>query len=365
MVSERAAPAEFVTPEQVTGQAGWPSGSPRGRLLFVSCRSGAALAHAVTQRYDQLLKQSLSDRRVTHLPDVDFQFSDGETCVRLPQDVNGCDVYLFQSLYDPTTARSVDENYMALLAAARTLREWGANHVTAVVPYLAYARQDKPTRSQREPTTARLLADLSAAAGIDRVVTWHVHTSQLHGFYGDMTTDMLDPVPFFVEEYRRFEKRDDTILVAPDAGAAKLVTTIGRALCLDCAIASKYRPHAEEARVADVIGDFASKRIAIVIDDMISSGGTVHTLIQNLVETRNLKEVYLGVSHNLCLEQAQGRLIDLHHNHHLQEMVVTNSIPQAFRLPFVVVRDLDETLAYAINRIHYNRSLDASVLSFA
>jgi ribose-phosphate pyrophosphokinase len=249
---------------------------------------------------------------------------------------------------------------MAFLVAARTFREHGASHVTGVLPYLAYARQDKPTKFTREPTTAKLMADLSMEAGIDRLVTWEPHTGQIRGFYGGIPVNVLESLVLFHDEYRRFAGREDVIAVAPDAGASKMVTHFGRALDLKCAIASKYRPRAEEAEITEIIGDFSGKRTAIILDDMISSGGTVHALARRLVREKGIGEIYLAVSHNLCVGLARERLVEMHEKLGLRQAVVTDSIPatEPFRaLPFVTVRGLAETFARTINRIHYSRSV--------
>jgi ribose-phosphate pyrophosphokinase len=356
----------FFTPERFAQEQTERMESSRGRLLIASCRSGSYLSTRVVKRYQGLLAKEESETEVLYLESIDHQFSDSETCVRLDFDVSGYDVFLFQALYDPTSHRSVDQNYMAFLIAARTFREWGANHVTAVLPYLTYARQDKPAKFMREPTTAKLVADLGIEAGIDRLVTWHPHCRQIHGFYGSTPVDTPESLALFVDEFRRFQDREDAIAVAPDAGASKFVTYFGRALNLRSAIASKYRPHPEEAVVSEIIGDFTGKRIAIVLDDMISSGGTVYALIRKLVEEKGIEEVYLGASHNLCMEPARERLSELHTDYHLKEVVVTNSIPQTdvFQaLPFVSVRCLSDTLTRVINRIHYNRSVSELFLS--
>ena len=146
-----------------------------------------------------------------------------------------------------------------------------------------------------------------------------------------MPVEMLDSLTLFIEEFRRFEGREDVIAVAPDAGASKFVTYFGRALNLKCAIASKYRPRQEEAVITEVIGDFAEKQVAIVLDDMISSGGTVYELIQKLVKEKGIAEVYLGASHNLCMQSAYERLLVLHADYGLKEVVVTNSMGSRVR----------------------------------
>ncbi len=354
MSQQSLAERSFVT----SGSGG--GDSPRGRLLVASCGSGDYLARAVVDRYQARLAEVGRDRSVLHLADIDFRFSDSETCVHLEADVSGCDAFLFQTLLDPTAEDSVDQNYVAFLVAVRALREWGANYVTAVLPYLAYARQDKPTRFRREPTTAKLMADLSVEAGIDRLVTWHPHTTRIQGFYGGTPVDALDSLSLFTREFLDFRGREDVVAIAPDAGASKFVTRFGRALDLTCAIASKHRPRPEEAAISEVIGDLGGKRVAIVLDDMISSGGTVYALLTLLSEQAAIEEVYLGVSHNLCTRPAWERLLELQAEHHLVEVVTTNSIPQTDEFvmqPFFSVRDLSETLAWVINRIHYNRAV--------
>jgi ribose-phosphate pyrophosphokinase len=350
----------FFTPERFAQEQARRMVTPRGKLLIAGCCSGSYLSKRVVERYKELLAEAGSGDEMLHLEDIDTRFSDTETCVRLPMHVSGCDVFLFQSVFDPTSDRTIDQNYMAFLIAARTFREHGANHVTGVLPYLAYARQDKPTKFTREPSTARLMADLSIIAGIDRLIVWDPHCDQIRGFYGGLSVSTLESLSLFINEFSRFEGRDDVIAVAPDAGASKFVTHFGRALGIKCAIASKYRPRPEEVIIAEIIGDFEGKKTAIVLDDMISNGGTTHALIEKLVNEKGIEEVYLGASHNLCVGKARERLLDLQANHCLKQVIVTNSIPQTEQflgLPFVTVRCLSDTLSRTINRIHYNQSV--------
>ncbi|MEA3375464.1 MAG: ribose-phosphate diphosphokinase [Chloroflexota bacterium] len=353
---------DFLTSRAYAAEQAERIESPRGRLLIASCRSGSPLASRVVERYEELLSEGDDDGGVSRLDEIDFEFSDGETCVRLETDVNGHDVFLFQALYDPVSPRSVNDNYLAFLIAVRAFREWGANHVTGVLPYLAYARQDKPTKFQREPTTAELMADLSVEAGLDRLVVWNPHTAGIHGFYGSVPIDGLSPLAMFVDAFRRFEGRDDVIAVAPDAGATKLIMHFSRALDLSSAIASKYRPRPEKAEVAEIMGDFEGKRVAIVLDDMINTGGTMEATVEKLVAEKGIEEVYIGVSHNLCTDRALERVSSLHTTYQLRQLLVTDSVPQTDRfcsLPFVTMRSVADPLARVINRIHYNRSVDA------
>lgn len=334
--------------------------STRGRLLIAGCRSSAYLSTTVVARYKELLSEAGSREEVLHMENIDSRFANSETCVRLDSHVSGYDVFLFQALVDPSSARTVDENYMAFLIAARTFREHGASHVTGILPYLAYGRQDKPTKFTREPTTAKLMGDLSIGAGIDRLIAWDPHCGQIRGFYAGMPVNMLESLTLFINEFSRFRGRDDVIAVAPDVGASKFVTHFGRALQLDCAIASKYRPRPDEAIISQIIGDFGGKKVALILDDEISTAGTLDALIRKLAAEKGIEEVHLGASHNHCLPLAHERLVTLHAECNLTEVVVTNSIPQTEEfqsLPFVSIRCLSDALARTINRIHYNRSV--------
>lgn len=341
-------------------------GPSRGPLFLVSCRSGAAMAERVADRYAALASHGVGPAMVPHLAAVDASFSDTETRVRLPGDVSGVDAFLFQSLFDPTSGRSVDQNLMALLAAARALREWGAAHVTAVAPYLAYARQDKPTKHQREPTTAKLVADLIEAAGVDRVVTWHPHFDQVQGFFGLTPVHVLDAIPLLVDCFDRFRGLRDTLVVAPDAGASKLAIHVAGLLELDCAVASKVRPRPEEAEIAGVIGNFDGKRRALVVDDMVASGGTVDALVRRLRARTSMREVRIAVSHCLSQNACLERLVALERDCGLEEVVVTDSVPQTeafMALGSLRVRGLADVLGRAVDRVHQSRSVSDVVWS--
>ena len=331
---------------------------PRGGLLLACCRSGSHLAGKVHHFYQELVSERGKLVQTPLLEQIDFQFSDGETCVRLEQDVNGRDVFLFQALSNPLQGSNIDHNYLALMIAARTFREWGANHVTAVVPYLAYTRQDKPTRFQREPTTVELMADLSLEAGIDRLITWHPHMDRLHGYYGSIPVNALSSLALFQDQFQEFAGREDVIAVAPDSGALKFILDFARSLNISSGVAAKYRPRPEEAVVSEIMGDFEGKKIAILLDDMINTGGTMAAAVQKLIRDHSIEEVYLGVSHHLGSEKALERLETLQQDYRLQEIIVTDSVPQRdefLSLPFTKEVSLANSLCTLIDQIHHNQ----------
>jgi len=329
--------------------------STEGPLLIASCQSGTALASDVVKAYEKENSESFS-----FLDNIDFKFSDGETCVRLGSDVNGKDVFVFQRLQDPTSHRSVDENYMAFLLALRAFREWGANRVTGVLPYMAYARQDKPTTGEREPITAELMADLSIEAGLSRLVTWAPHDNRIHGFYGKAPVDHLSAIPMFMNVFSDLKSRQDVIGIAPDAGAAAFMIPFCRKMDIRCAITAKYRPEPEKASITDVMGDFDGVKTAIILDDMISTGGTIEAVVTKLVQDKGITDVIVGISHFMGAQQATDRLEQLHREFGLQRLVVTNSVPLTdtfMDLPFVEIKSLAQPLARAIKYIHLNKSL--------
>ena len=310
-------------------------------------------------------KRAGFSNNIPYLYDIDETFSDTETNVRLAEPVAGCDVYLFQALCDPTSDRSIDQNYMAFLIAARAFRENGARHVVAILPYLAYARQDKPTKYEREPTTARLMADLTIEAGVDRLVIWDPHCAQIRGFYGSMSVNMLESLTFFADEFKEFEDEKDVIAVAPDVGASKLITHFADTMSIKYAIASKERYKDGKVRIKEIIGDFKDKTRAIILDDMISTGGSIQELVEKLIEKTGVTKFYIGVSHNLCLEIAYERILDLKkkllelgNEYTIERVITTNSIPQTEKFKKLVeVKNLSDILCRTINRIHHSKSV--------
>lgn len=327
----------------------------RGGLVIASCRAGDAFAKRVVAVIRRSGTVAGAGERVRLMGGIDFPFPDGEIGVRLEPGIEGRDVFLLQSLYGPADAGGLHGNYLALLIAARACREWGAAHVTAVTPYLAYARQDKPTPGTIEPTTAKLLADLTAAAGIGRLITWHPHCAQIRGFYAPLPVLFPDPLDEFLRVFAPFGRHSDVIAVAPDEGASRLVANFGRALGLRCAIATKHRPERGRAAITEVIGDFAGARVAIVLDDMISSGTTVRELVTALATKTRVAEIHLAASHNLCRPEALETLVELNRSRRLASVSVTDSIPQTpgfTGLPFLKVRPLAGRFAKLILAVH-------------
>jgi len=333
--------------------------NPRGKPMLISCRSGTFLARKVISLLNKNFFGSTEDC-FSLIPDIEFSFSDGESNVTLDKHVAGHDCFLFQCLFDPLSKRSINENYSVFLIAARALKENGANHITGVLPYLAYARQDKATKFKREPTTARLFADLSIKAGVDRLIAWEPHSDQIRGFYGNTPVTMLESLSLYLKVFNRFKNRDDVIVIAPDVGASKYVTHFSKALGLRSAIAAKFRENPEEVTINELIGDFSGIKTAIILDDLISSGETIYQLIKKLARDMRFEEIHLGISHGLFVKDSLSLLKDLSENYNLKSLIITNSINQPHsikKLPFIRIECLSEYLSAAIERIHNDLSV--------
>jgi ribose-phosphate pyrophosphokinase len=273
------------------------------------------------------------------------RFPDGELHVEVHDSVRGHDVYLIQPVSPPP-----QEHLLELLLLADACRRAGAAHLTAVVPYLAYARQDRRA-SGREPVGARLIADLMKAGGLQRVLAVDLHTPALEGFF-DVPLEHLSAVPLLAEAVRPWASAND-VIVAPDFGAVKLAERYARLLHLPVAIVHKARLSGEEVKALGITGDVRG-RAPLIVDDMISTGGTIEAANRALLAADCLPEISLVVSHALLVGSAAERLRDLP----LRRCLLTDSVAGATShlLPLEVV-GLGPLLADAIERLHGDRSL--------
>ena len=274
-----------------------------------------------------------------------IRFPDGELHVELGQSVRGSDVFIFQA-----TSPVADGHLMELLLLADASRRAGAGHVTAVIPYFGYARQDRRAHG-REAVAARLVADLIQVSGVQRIVAVDVHTPAIEGFAG-VPLEHLSAVHALIEAVKPF-CGDATVIVAPDLGAAHLAERYGQALGLPIAIVHKTRISGEEVRVSRITGD-ARDRSPIIVDDMISTGGTIAAAYHALLDAGCRPELAVVATHGLFVGNAVERLQLLP----LRQVIVTDSVALSERQPLPLkVVSLRGLLAEAVLRIHEQRSL--------
>jgi len=274
------------------------------------------------------------------------RFPDGELHIEIHESIRGCDVYLVQSTYPP-----VDEHYFELFLLADACRRAGTTHLTAVIPYFGYARQDRRAHG-REPVSTRLVADLLAASAIQRVVVLDFHSRAVESAFA-MPVEHVSAVPILADAVRP-SVRKDAVVVSPDLGAVRMAERFAKLLDLSVAIIHKSRLSGAEVTVQRIIGDVRDREI-IIVDDMITTGATIEKAILALLEAGcSSSGIKVAASHGLFVGNAAERLGHLP----IEKIYVSDSVPspQQFPLP-LVVSSLASLLAETIQRLHRLESL--------
>lgn len=243
------------------------------------------------------------------------RFSDGEIMVEIAENVRGRDVFILQSLCTPA-----NDNLMELLIIADALRRASAERVTAVIPYMGYARQDRRSRSARVPITAKVVADMIGIMGISRVMTVDLHADQIQGFF-DMPLDNVYASPVLLGDIWK-HKYDEQIVVSPDVGGVVRARAIAKQLDdTELAIIDKRRPKANEAEIMNIIGDVEG-RTCIIVDDMVDTAGTL-CKASNALKDFGANRVVAYCTHPVL----SGKALDNINASELDELVVTDTIP--------------------------------------
>ncbi len=243
------------------------------------------------------------------------KFSDGEINVELIENVRGRDVFLVQPTCPP-----VNDNLMELLIMADACRRASARSVTAVVPYFGYSRQDRRPRATRSPISAKLVANMMAEAGIDRVLTIDLHANQIEGFF-DIPVDNVYASPVLLGDAWR-QRYENMIVVSPDVGGVVRARALAKRLDdVELAIIDKRRPRPNESKVMNIIGEVKG-RTCVLIDDMVDTAGTLCLAAQALKDEGAIK-VVAYITHAIL----SGSAVDKISKSALDELVVTDTIP--------------------------------------
>ncbi len=271
-------------------------------------------------------------------------FPDGETFVKVNENIRGCDVFIVQPTCPPT-----NHNLMELLIMVDAARRASAERITAVMPFFGYARQDRKDQP-RVPITAKLVANLLVASGIHRVLTMDLHAGQIQGFF-DIPVDHLYGMPvLFAHMKEQGFQSDNWVVVSPDVGNMKMTYAYAQALEAPMAIVAKNRVSATEVEAMDLIGEVEGKN-AIIVDDMTETFGTIQ-MAASLLKKHGATSVRAAVSHAILGDMGRKRLLESE----VEELICTNSTPYASgeRVTPVSVAGL---LGEGIRRIHENRSV--------
>lgn len=294
------------------------------------------------------LAQKIADQVGVELGKVSVtHFSDGEIKINIDESIRGDHVYIVQS-----TSYPVNDNLMELLIMIDALRRASAKTINVVLPYYGYARQDRKAQS-REPITAKLVANMITQAGADRVLTLDLHAAQIQGFF-DIPVDHLLGAPLLANYFLENNFKDkDIVVVSPDHGGVTRARKLAEFLHAPIAIIDKRRPKANVAEVMNIIGDVKGK-VAVLIDDMIDTAGTI-TLAAQALQDAGAIEVYACCTHPVLSGPALDRL----NASVIKEVVVTDSIqvPEEKTGGKIVQVSVDQLMAEAIRRIHENRSV--------
>ena len=274
-----------------------------GSLMVFTGNANPKLAADVVKRLGMSLGSATVGR-----------FSDGEVNVELLQNVRGKDVFVLQPTCVPT-----NDNLMELVILVDALKRASAGRVTAAIPYFGYARQDRRPRSARVPITAKVVANMLQAAGVQRLLTMDLHADQIQGFF-DIAVDNIYAAPVLLGDLDR-QKYTDLMVVSPDVGGVVRARAFAKRLECDLAIIDKRRPKANVSEVMNIIGE-VKDRTCVIMDDIVDTAGTLCKAAQALKE-QGAKRVLAYCTHPVLSGAAVSRIGDSA----LDELVVTHTIP--------------------------------------
>jgi ribose-phosphate pyrophosphokinase len=278
------------------------------------------------------------------------KFSDGEIAIELMENVRGRDAFIVQSTCPPT-----NDHLMELLVMVDALKRASVGRITAVVPYFGYARQDRRPRSARVPVTAKLVANMFVAAGVDRMLTVDIHADQITGFF-DIPVDNVYASPVLLGDVWK-RKYPDLMVVSPDVGGVVRARALAKRLDdADLAIIDKRRPQPNQAEVMNIIGD-VSGRSCVIVDDMVDTAGTL-CLAAKALKDEGAKKVLAYITHPVL----SGKAVTNIEGSALDELVVTDTIPlSAAAAACKKIRQLSvaEILAETMRRIADEESVSS------
>ena len=277
------------------------------------------------------------------------RFSDGEILVEIDENVRGGDVFVIQSTCTP-----VNDNLIELLLMLDAFRRASAKRITAVIPYFGYARQDRKV-APRVPISAKLVADLITTAGASRVLTVDLHAGQIQGFF-NVPVDNLFATPVVLPYVRERLDHRDVCVVSPDAGGVERARAFAKHLDASLAIIDKRRPRANEVADMNIVGDVRD-RIAILVDDMVDTAGTLVAAATALREN-GARAVLACCTHPVL----SGTAIDRLQHSALSELIVTDTVPlrqEGQACPKIKVLSVARLLGEAIYRTHHEQSISS------
>ena len=294
----------------------------------------------LSQKISKFLKNRLVNSSIR-------KFSDGEIYIEINENIRGNSIFVIQSVSSPA-----NDNLMELLLCIDALKRSSAKNITAVIPYFGYARQDRKV-VPRTSISAKLVSNLIAKAGADRVVTVDLHAGQIQGFF-DIPVDNLFATPIFARHVKKKIKTRNLICIAPDVGGTERARALGKLLNVGLAIVDKRRPKAGQSQVMNIIGDVRGKT-CIIVDDIIDSGGTIVNAATAL-KKRGAKDVHVYVTHGVLSGGAENKI----KKSNIKNLVITDTIDNAAKvknIKNIEVLTISNLVGEAIKRISNSTSV--------
>ena len=294
----------------------------------------------LSQKISKFLKNRLVNSSIRN-------FSDGEIYIEINENIRGNSIFVIQSVSSPA-----NDNLMELLLCIDALKRSSAKNITAVIPYFGYARQDRKV-VPRTSISAKLVSNLIAKAGADRVVTVDLHAGQIQGFF-DIPVDNLFATPIFARHVKKKIKTKNLICIAPDVGGTERARALGKLLNVGLAIVDKRRPKAGQSQVMNIIGDVRGKT-CIIVDDIIDSGGTIVNAAAAL-KKRGAKDVHVYVTHGVLSGGAENKI----KKSNIKNLVITDTIDNALKvknIKNIEVLTISNLVGEAIKRISNSTSV--------
>ena len=294
----------------------------------------------LSQKISKFLKNRLVNSSIR-------KFSDGEIYIEINENIRGNSIFVIQSVSSPA-----NDNLMELLLCIDALKRSSAKNITAVIPYFGYARQDRKV-VPRTSISAKLVSNLIAKAGADRVVTVDLHAGQIQGFF-DIPVDNLFATPIFARHVKKKINTKNLICIAPDVGGTERARALGKLLNVGLAIVDKRRPKAGQSQVMNIIGDVRGKT-CIIVDDIIDSGGTIVNAAAAL-KKRGAKDVHVYVTHGVLSGGAENKI----KKSNIKNLVKTDTIDNTAKvknIKNIEVLTISNLVGEAIKRISNSTSV--------
>ena len=327
-------------------------------ISFMFCESAKKFGNMVFEHL-KTLEDHTVNVKVIEIQEIWFRNGEVKTVIKEP--IRGDDIYIFQLFYDPTSDRSVNDNFMALLTSIDAARQSDAGRITAVIPQFPYSRQER--RKEREGITAKLASRFLEDTGADRIITIDIHAEAIAGFFDRAKLENIHASSIFIDEIKSFLK-EDFVVVAPDAGGVDRARFYAKKLEKGIAVIYKARDYSKVStiEIMSLIGDVRDKDV-LIIDDMVDTGGTMINAAR-LLKENGAKDVYVVTTFPFLSGGGDKKLSDAYKEGLVRSLIGTDAVnrDEAFLKENVWYKEVSVTPLFAKVIYNINKNLSISKL---